>query len=259
MLYALVGLVAGFLSGFLGIGGGIVVVPSLMFIFPKAGMPESVAVHMALGTSSLCAFFFTLSGAVAHLRMGHVRLSRALPAAVGGAAGALLGSHVASCTAGVVIKRLFAFLLIFSAYRMAFSRPHTGGGGVKGSVAFFLAVGLAAGVVGSFFGVGGGVVVVPALSFAGFAPTEAVGTSSVLLPFITLFSSIGYAVGGWHRASLPAMSLGFIYLPAVFLVVPFGVLGAQVGARAAGAVPAGLLKRAFACLLAVVAVKIFFT
>ncbi len=254
---SLVGLFAGFCSGLLGIGGGVVMVPSLLFILPLLGFSEEASVHCAVGTSVTCAFFLTLSSAVAHLRMGHFEKHRIPYLALGGVFGAISGAFVSSCVSGVLLKKLFALLLLYFSYRM-FS-----GNGASNSTyrrpwgfPFFILTGILGGFVAGFFGVGGGVVVVPFLSFAGFSPLEAVGMSSSTLPFITLSSSLGHLYEGLRCSYVPKGCLGFIYIPAVLAIVPFGILGAQLGARAAGRLPKMLLRKLFACLLVVVAVKI---
>ncbi len=256
--FSVVGLLAGFLSGLLGIGGGIVMVPSYLFLFPKLGLHEEFYVHMAMATSLSCAFFFTFSGSLAHLRLGNVSLSAIFPLALGGVLGAFMGSWLAGFVPGLFLKKLFAIFLFFSAFRLAFFEPKEGRSILERTKGLFFGVGLLSGVVASFFGVGGGVVAVPTLIFMGFSPVEAVGTSSTLLPFITFFAALGYVFGGLKIVGVSKHTLGFVYIPALFVVVPFGVVGAQLGARLSGSVPKKLLRRMFACLLIVVAVRIFF-
>ncbi len=254
MAFLVVGAVAGFLSGLLGIGGGVVMVPSLLFLLPEMGFPVSHYVHIAFATSITSAFFLTFSSALAHLRLGHAQRSSIVPLAAGGIVGAGLGSYLSSMLGGRILEKLFALFLVFSAIRL-FLTPE-GDGRFKGKVLLYLLVGLIAGCVAAFFGVGGGVVAVPSLIFLGFSPVEAVGTSAVLLPFITLSASLGYILTGRCVSGLPHLCLGYVYLPAVVMLVVSGIVTAQLGARVAGNIPRQTLRRIFACLLVVVAVKI---
>jgi len=258
--FPLVGLVSGFLSGLLGIGGGVLMVPFLIFMFPMLGFNREIYVHCSLATSSACAFFFTLSGTFAHARYRNVNWNNVPYLGAGAFLGAMLGSTVASHISGEVIKRFFTVFMLYVAYRLFFK---TGGtfseGKVKvGGRKFFFLLGLITGVVASFFGVGGGVIAVPVMTFVGFSIREAVGTSTAMIPFTTFSSAFGYVINGWNNPYLPEYSLGFVYIPAVMLIVPFGVVMAQVGAAVATRAPQDVLRKVFACLLVVVAVKILF-
>ena len=253
--FAFLGLLAGFLSGLLGIGGGVVMVPGLFFLLPKYGVPEDVYVHVSYATSLATAFFLTTSSAVAHIRMRHTRFSYVPYLALGGIVGALVGAKVAAFFSGELLRRFFALFLLFASYRIAFSTVVQGERRIEGKVAF-TCVGMLAGFVAAFFGVGGGIVAVPFLIFAGLSPLEAVGTSSTLLPFITLTSVLMYIRLGWHRVSLPMVNLGYVCVPAVVAMVVCGVIGSQLGARVAHSIPRLLLRRIFACLLVLVSVKI---
>ena len=235
-----VGLFAGFLSGFLGIGGGVVMVPSLLFLFPYLGIGGEHYVHMALATSVTTAFFLTLSSAVAHIRMGNASRSTVPLLALGGVSGAVFGTLLASFISGILLKKLFALFLIFSAFRMLGRGP---GSGVSFRMPVWL-IGFTAGFVAAFFGVGGGIVAVPALVVSGFSPLEAVGTSATLLPFLTASAAVGYGIRG------------YIYFPAVVAMAASGVVAAQVGARLSSKAPKDLLRKLFACLLFLVAIRI---
>ncbi|BAT71352.1 conserved hypothetical protein [Thermosulfidibacter takaii ABI70S6] len=256
LFFPVLGFLAGFLSGLLGIGGGIIMVPSLLFIFQKLRFLTEYYVHMAFATSLSTAFFLTLSGAIAHLRMGHSQIVRVPFLALGGILGATVGAKVATSLSGLILKKFFALFLVLVAFRLVFSsQPERSFCNTKKLI--FLMVGFIAGFVAAFFGVGGGIVAVPILIFLGLAPIEAVGTSSTLLPFITLFAVLGYIKAGWGKPLSIKYCLGYVYLPATLSMVPTGIIGSQLGARVSKRVPKDALRKLFACLLIVVAVKIF--
>jgi len=261
--FPLIGSVAGFFSGLLGIGGGVLMVPFLIFILPKLGFDHRVYVHSSLATSSACAFFFTLSGTFAHAKHRNVKWDNVPYLGMGAFLGAVVGSTVATHVPGEFIKKLFAVFMLYVAYRLFFRSSAGAGGSFKGEVRVwgkktFFCIGFVTGVVASFFGIGGGVIAVPVMTFMGFDMREAVGTSTAMIPFTTFSSVLGYVVNGLGNPYLPRYSLGFVYLPAVGLIVPFGVVMAQVGASVAVKVSQTALRKIFACLLVVVAVKILF-
>ncbi len=256
---ALAGGVAGFLSGLLGIGGGIVMVPLLFWIFPKWGLPQNVAVPMALGTSLASAVCFTLSGALGHWKRGAIDWKRVPWLVSGGVVGAAIGSTAATWVEGAVVKKAFALLLLFAFYRMTLA-PTPKRGEAQAPPrrpGVFTFVGLATGLVSAFFGVGGGIVAVSLMVLAFRFPTlEAVATSSAIIPAIAGTGALGYIYHGWNRPGLPPWSLGYVNLMAWVLLVSGGLAASQLGVWASHRIDGTRLRRVFGVLLLFVAVKL---
>ncbi len=235
-------------------------VPLLFWIFPKWGISQDVAVHLALGTSLASAVCFTFSGALGHWRRGIIDWQRVPWLVIGGVVGAMVGSSLAVAVGGPTVKKAFSLLLFFAFYRMTFSSLKDVGDGQslpsRGAVPF-LFIGLATGVVGSFFGVGGGIVAVPLMVLVfRFPPLEAVATSSAIIPAIAGAGALGYVYHGWGKAGLPPWSLGFVNLMAWALLASGGILSSQLGVWVGHRVDGTRLRRVFGVLLLFVAVKL---
>jgi uncharacterized membrane protein YfcA len=110
------GLVAGFLSGTIGIGGGLVFVPFMTIGF-------RMAQPLAQGTSLAAVIPTAVVGGVTHLRRGNVRRDAAIWMGAGGLVGAAIGALIAVEVPGSILARIFGAFLLFSAYRIAFARP----------------------------------------------------------------------------------------------------------------------------------------
>jgi uncharacterized membrane protein YfcA len=110
------GLVAGFLSGTIGIGGGLVFVPFMTIGF-------RMAQPLAQGTSLAAVIPTAVVGGVTHLRRGNVRRDAAIWMGAGGVVGAAIGALIAVEVPGSILARVFGAFLLFSAYRIAFARP----------------------------------------------------------------------------------------------------------------------------------------
>lgn len=255
LVFFLVGSVAGFFSGLLGIGGGVVMVPFLIFVLPKLGFSREIYVHCAFATSLASAFFITFSSMVAHAKLKNVYWGKIPFIGVGAVIGGIGGSTLASHVSGDILRKAFAFILIFAAYRIAFSLNVKRLVIVKSGLVY-LFIGFTAGFIASFFGLGGGIVAVPIMVLCGFEMKEAVGTSSAMIPWVTASAALGYVVNGWGNALLPKFSLGYVYVPGVIMLASSGIIFAQLGARLTLKVPQLLLRRVFACLLVIVAIKI---
>ena len=242
-----VGAIAGMLGGLLGLGGGIVVVPLLDWIFHAQGMEPDMAMHLALGTSLSSIVFTYSSSLIAHQRRGSVLWNLSLTVIPFLVVGTLLGSFLAA--------RLSVFLLLM-ARRFAFPPKCAPGTAPKawGKPALRLA-GTGIGCLSALVGIGGGSLSVPLLLRAGATMTQAAGTSSSMGLPIALGGAVGYVVNGLGAPGLPEHALGYVHLPALAGIAAVSVCAAPVGVALAHRLPAPALKRVFSVLLLAGAVK----
>ena len=250
--------IAGFLAGLLGIGGGIVIVPILMWIFPASGFPEETAVHLSLGTSLSVIIFTSLSAALEHNRNGNVNRTQVFPLALSGIIFALLGSFLASKIEGNILKILFGVLEIIIGVRLFYPKPVLSPGKtLKASLGAFFLVGGLSGLFSSFFGVGGGVIAVPLMLILLSLPAHlAIGNSCSMIVFISLFGTLGYIFSGWDRPDLPEFCLGYVNYLACGLISFSSIIFAQLGAKASQKTDTDKLKRYFSLLLILVGFKL---
>ena len=243
------GLAAGFLAGLLGIGGGMLLVPFLTFILSQRGVPDSLAVKMAIATSMATIMFTSLSSVRAHHQRGAVRWDLVKGLAPGIVLGGLLaGAGLFSLLKWAWLALFFAVFVSFSGWQMlrnkrpAPSRQMPGAAGQLGAGA---GIGLLSGLVGA----GGGFVSVPFMVWCNVPVHLAVATSAALGFPIALANTLGYVIGGWGLdAGLPG-AVGYLYLPALAVIAAASVTMAPLGARTAHAMNVAQLKKAFASLL----------
>jgi uncharacterized protein len=153
------------------------------------------------------------------------------------------------------LQQVFAIFVILMAVHMAYPlKPHAGRGLPSGPVLFGLSLVIA--LLAGMMGIGGGVLMVPMLSYFGLAMRQAVGLSSATGFLIALSGSLGYVVAGFDATHLPYCSLGYIYLPALLGIVTTSMLAAPMGVKAASLWPTPVLKRLFALLLVLVGIKL---
>jgi len=243
------GLCGGFLAGLLGIGGGMVLVPFLTVIMANQGVEAGLAVKMAIATGMATIVFTSLSSVRAHHRRGAVRwdiVRRLAPGIVLGAALASLG--VFAALGGQALALVFAVFVAFSATQMWLDKKPAASRTLP-SPTGQLAAGGGIGFFSGLVGAGGGFISVPFLVWCNVAMHQAVATSAALGFPIALANSAGYALAGQRVGGLPDASLGYIFLPALLVIVLASVLGAPLGARAAHALPVKPLKRLFALVL----------
>ena len=243
------GLVMGFLSGLLGIGGGTVIVPILFYIF-------HLTMKEAVGTSLFIILLASLSGFFAHRREGQVNLKLGLTLGIAGMAGAVVGGFSTSIISDFWLKLLFGILLLFCAIQMLLKRegnspppqssPSMGeevGGGVNFNFPKSIAIGLGAGYLSGLLGVGGAFVMIPAMHIILKVPMKiAIGTSLVAV-FLNATSATGCYL--WKKEV--AISLGLV-------IAVTSIIGAQFGARATPHFSADKLRKLFAWFLVAIGI-----
>ncbi|NLI82414.1 MAG: sulfite exporter TauE/SafE family protein [Deltaproteobacteria bacterium] len=248
LTYLAVGAVAGVLAGLLGVGGGLVIVPMMVFCLTREGVSEMNIMQIALGTSMASIVFTAVSSFWAHHRRGAVQWDVVRSIVPGILLGTFLGSCVASRLSTGFLKVFFVVFLYYVALQLFLNKKPKPSRELPGEAGMF-AVGNAIGAVSSFVGIGGGSLSVPFMIWCNVGVHHAIGTSAAIGFPIAIAGTVGYIVNGIHAAGLPNPSLGYIYLPALAGIVSASVLTAPLGARLAHRLPVDKLKRGFAILL----------
>ena len=253
LLYILCGAVAGFLSGLIGLGGGLVVVPLLNMIFRLQGdIPSELIMHMAVGTSLSSILFTAFSSARSHAKRGGVLWDYVKGLAPAIVLGTLCAAWLASSMSTAGLRGFFVTFLLCVATQMLFDfYPHprkTMPG--KGALAV---AGFTIGSVSSLVGLGGGSMSVPFLRWCSVGMRQAVGTSAAISWPIAVSGTIGFMLVGWNAPALPVWSLGYVSLPATLGIACASVFVAPLGVRLAHALPVATLRRFFAVFLYVTA------
>ena len=254
LMYILDGAVAGILAGLLGIGGGVIIVPMLVFCFVRQGIPDALIMHLALGTSLASIMFTAVASFRAHQKRGAVHWDVVRKIVVGIFTGTFLGSCIAAQLSTRFLKGFFVVFLYYVSVQMLTNRKPKPSRQVPGHAAMF-GVGNVIGIVSSLVGIGGGALSVPFMIWRNMSVHHAIGTSAAIGFPIAIAGTLGYVVNGLMVQNLPDFSIGYIYLPALFGIVVTSVLTAPLGVRLAHSLPVGRLQRIFAVLLLVVATR----
>lgn len=254
LLYLAVGAFAGTIAGLFGVGGGLIIVPVLVFVFKGQGVSETVMVHLAVGTSLATIVFTSIASVRAHHQRGAVRWDIFRRLAPGIVAGALLGAAIADAMPTKVLRNFFGVFELSVAVYLWWNRqpaPHRGLPGVAG-------MGTAGGVIGtvsSILGIGGGTLTVPFLAWCNVHLREAVATSAACGLPIAVAGALGFVATGWNAPQLPAWSSGYVYWPAFTGIALASVVFAPLGAKLAHSLPVARLRRFFALFLAALGVR----
>ena len=255
--YIALGLVVGFVAGLLGVGGGLIIVPVLIALFHAYAIATGIEPQLALGTSLASILFTSISSMRAHHRHDAVEWALVRKITPGIIVGTLLGAVLATQVSAHLLKLCFTLFLFYAATQMWLDfkpRPHRN---LPGAVGTTVAGGVI-GAVSSWVGIGGGTLSVPFMLWHNLSLHRAIATSSAIGLPIAVAGATGYVLGGWG-SDLPEYSLGFVYLPALAGIVVGSILTAPLGARTAHRLPVRPLKRIFALLLYVLAIRMVLT
>jgi uncharacterized membrane protein YfcA len=243
------GVFAGILAGLLGVGGGIVIVPVLFFLFQSFGVSPESAMLVATATSLATIVPTSISSIRSHNQKGNVDFDLLKRWAVFILMGVLVGSWLVTRVEGSMLTMLFGVIAVLSALNMLFRTgksalyqklPNTTGQTVMGaSIGFF----------SSMVGIGGGTISVPLLTLYNYPAHKAIGTAAAIGLIISLPGALTMLTLGSTPTDAPAGTFGLVNLFAFTCIVPLTVLFAPVGASLAAKLDAVKLKNIFAFVL----------
>ncbi len=252
------GLLAGFMAGLLGIGGGFIVVPLLLLVLPQIGIESSLLVHFSVGTSLACICVTSLSSGYAHQSARAVNWDLFKPIVPGLIIGALFGSVLAGMIQGLILVLIFVTgALLTAVYLMSGHKTPHAKTATSGWMYFLY--GQFTGVVSSLIGIGGGSVLVPFLVYRGQSMVKSVGTAAACGFPIALFGGIGFVYSGWSQTQHIEYASGYIYWPAFSGIVIFSSLSAPLGAKMAHFIQEKHLKQIFALFLILTSGQIIYS
>jgi uncharacterized membrane protein YfcA len=255
------GVAVGFSCGLLGIGGGFLMVPVQIWVLTSTGLDPTLATRIAFGTSLAVVLPTALSGCRGHNCRGVVLWRPGIIMGLCGLLGAFLGGSIAAHAPGDLLKMAFGFVVLLGALRMLFAwsvlpRQEVLPDGTRESLLQYVLWGLGVGVISGLTGIGGGVILVPAMVIAmGFGMYQAIGTSSVAIAFNAVGGVIAYAVSGWGVPGLPPYCVGYIDLLQFALLAGTSIFTASWGVKVAHRLPAEKLRYIFVMLMIYIGLK----
>ena len=244
--FVIAGAFAGVSAGLFGVGGGMIIVPALVWIFTAYDFSPEVVTHLAIGTSLATIVVTSISSLTAHNKRGGVRWEVWRKMALGLVVGSLVGADMID---GQALQAIIGVGALLVALKMLFfsNKEQVGKPLPPAGVQFGAGTGI--GMASSIFGIGGGSLTVPFLNWAGLPMKQSVGTSAACGLPIALAGAAGFAWFGQDVVNLPEGTIGFVHVIGFLCISVASFAMAKVGAKLAHVLPALMLKRAFGVLL----------
>lgn len=250
-LFIATGALAGLMAGLLGIGGGMIIVPALIFALPAFGVAEAVTSQVAVGTSLACISFIAINSARSHHVRAGVDWALVCRLAPGLVVGAVAGAGLAHVMSSTLLQRVIGVGALLVAARIFYGAQPKPGRQLP-STRGLVGAGGVIGALSSLVGIGGGSLTVPFLMWCNVPMVRAVGTSSACGMPIAWAGALGFIVMGLGVDGTGDAALGYVNLPAAGVIVVASLLFTPMGAALAHYLSPTVLKRVFAVLLVVV-------
>jgi len=254
MIYLFLGMLVGFLSGLLGIGGGILVAPALVFIFEQQALFPHHLTQIAAGSSLAVIIFTSLSSIIAYQQRKSINWELVRQLLPGIVVGALAGTVIATLVSSASLARLLGFLVFLLSIQMLW--PQDGERQVALPSSWVLAFfGVLVGFVGGLVGIGGGILLIPFLTYYRVPIRFAAGTVITCTFFVALIGAANLTLLPYILANVKE---SYIFWPVVWQIVSTSIIFAWVGMLVAHRLPVKILKRIFSVFLAMVGVYLTF-
>ncbi|HUH12051.1 MAG TPA: sulfite exporter TauE/SafE family protein [Longimicrobiales bacterium] len=257
-----VGGAVGFVSGLVGIGGGVLIVPFLYFFYGHPAwsgivVPAELQAAVAHATSLFIILPTAVQGTLRYHRDGLVAWPAALPVAVAALVAAVLGARLALGLPPEALKLAFGLLLLASAARLALPGPTGEARPLRLGLPYTLGTGTATGLLSALLGVGGGVVAIPLLIHLVHLELRRVAaTSLAVICFAALSGTATYVLSGWRAPGLPGGSLGYVHLVAAVPMLVGAMLAVRAGVWTNRRLGEGRLRLLFGLLMAIVGIRL---
>ena len=255
---ALTAIPVGFTAGLFGIGGGLISVPVLYYIFGSLGLNNDYVMHLAVGTSFAIIVPTSISSVLAHHKFKAVDFNIVKTYGLYAILGAVLGTVFASTLKTQQLILFFVIVTFFLGIYLIFLKEKKIESKSDFKTYYKILFGFVSGFVSAPMGIGGAIMNVPVLKFFGYSINKAIGSAAAVGFFIATTASIGFLITGNYKEINAPLSIGFINIPAFLIFVPITIFMAKFGARTVHNIDKKLITKLFGIFNLLVSTRLFF-
>ncbi len=257
LIIAVTATVAGFFAGFFGIGGGIITVPCLFYIFGSIGIDKSIIMHLAVGTSFAIIVPTAMMSVYTHYKHKAVDLSIVKSYGIFVIIGVIVGAFSAALMETKSLVLFFSIIIYLLALNLIFLKDKSKIK-IKFSIIKRTVLGFIVGFISSLMGIGGAIMNVPILKFVGFTIKKAIGTAASIGFLISIFGTLVFLITGIFAEKNVPLSAGFIYIPAFLIFIPITIIMAKIGATTVHKIRREIIAKLFGFFLIIIASRFLY-
>ena len=250
--------VVGFMAGFFGIGGGLIMVPILFYLFSFAGVEHAFVMHMAIGTSFSIIIPNSIISTITHMKFKAVDFSIVKTFGAFVAIGVVLGTIFAVSLKTSSLVLFFSIMTMFFAIYFLMAKEKINPKPREINLIYRVICGFLSGFLSAPMGIAGGVINTPILKMFGYPIKVAIGSSAAVGFLIALIGAMGFAVTGSFLNIKVPLSLGFINVPAFLIFVPITMFMAKIGAKTVHKFDKRIIGKLFGIYLFIISCKLFY-
>ena len=255
---ALTAIPVGFAAGLFGIGGGLITVPFLFYIFGTLGLDQSYIMHLAVGTSFAIIVPTSIASVMTHYKYKAVDFDIVKNYGMFVVIGVIFGTIFAATLITKTLVLFFTLVIFCLGLYLLFLKEKESNVSIKIKLHFKILLGFIVGFISAPMGVGGAFMNVPILKFFGYSINRAIGSAAAIGFIIALFGAVGFLISGSYlKVNIP-LSIGFLNIPAFLIFVPITTFMARVGARTVHKINKNKISKYFGIFLLIVALKFLF-
>ena len=249
--------IVGFMAGLFGIGGGLIMVPVLFYIYSFVGIEQRFVMHLALGTSFAIIIPTSIISTITHMKFKAVDFNIVKTFGVFVVTGVIFGTIFAVSLKTSSLILLFSIMTAIFAIYFLIEKEKVDPVPRKIKLIYRVSCGFLSGFFSAPMGIGGGVFNVPIFKIFGYSIKVAIGSSAAIGFFNSLAGAIGFAISGYYLNANVPLSLGFVNIPTFLIFVPITVFMAKIGAKTVHKVNKSLLGKLFGIYLFIIACRLY--
>ncbi len=256
-IMALAAVPVGFSAGFFGIGGGLISVPVLFYIFESLGLSSDYIMHLAVGTSFSIIVPTSISSVLTHNKYNSVDFNVVKSFGLFVVLGVVLGTIFASALKTQQLVLFFSIVTFCLGNYLIFLKEREISSVSVFKTHYKVIFGFISGFVSAPMGIGGAIINVPVLKFFGYNINKAIGSAAAVGLLIAFTGTIGFLLAGNYKGIDAPLSIGFINIPAFLIFVPITILMARFGAKTVHQLDKKIITKLFGLFNLLVSTRLF--
>ena len=255
---ALTAVPVGFVAGLFGIGGGLITVPFLYYIFGKLGIDQAYLMHLAVGTSFAIIIPTSTVSVLTHHKFKAVDFDIVKSYGIFVVLGVIVGTIFAASLKTKSLVLFFSIVILFLGIYLLLLKEKEKNIIIKIKLHLKIILGFIVGFISAPMGIGGAVMNVPILKFFGYSINKAIGSAAAVGFLIALFGAIGFLISGSYLKTNLPLSIGFLNKPAFLIFIPITTFMARIGAKTVHKIDKNKISKFFGIFLLLIATKFFY-
>ena len=255
---ALTAIPVGFVAGLFGIGGGLITVPFLYYIFNLIGIDQQYLMHLAVGTSFAIIIPTSIVSVLTHNKFKAVDFDIVKNYGFYVVFGVIIGTIFAASLKTKSLVLFFTIIIFFLGIYLLLIKEKEKSLIINIKLHTKIILGFIVGFISAPMGIGGAIMNVPILKFFGYSINKAIGSAAAIGFLIALFGAFGFLISGSYLKTNLPLSIGFLNIPAFLIFIPITTFMARIGARTVHRIDKNKISKFFGIFLVIVAIKFLF-